>query len=316
MLKQDDLHILIVDDNPIDREIYKRLISNQANSEYVFTEVESGDHGLQCCSLTKPDCILLDYNLPDKNGLEFLGELADKFGSIDTAVVMLTGQGNESVAVEAMKIGCQDYIPKSTISSRALHEAISGSMEKIRSKQEHEKKQEELQRLSSYDDLTGLMNRRAFIEQYDIEFKRALRFTHPLTLLMLDIDYFKNVNDSHGHSAGDMVLRTIAGTLQKSMRSFDVCGRYGGEEFIMVLPETEIQGGYILAERVRKNISKLSFPGSNGDVIKLTCSIGLATLDNNNYRVEQLIEAADEALYMAKNNGRNQVVTGSHAIKI
>jgi diguanylate cyclase (GGDEF)-like protein len=164
-----------------------------------------------------------------------------------------------------------------------------------------------LQELSTRDGLTGLTNHREFYRQLDDEVERFRRYGHPLSLLMLDIDHFKTVNDTYGHLAGDEALRTLADLARREVRPMDLVARYGGEEFAVVLPETAAAGALAVAERLRRRVASHPIPLPTGHTLSLTISIGVATLPDDAENVRQLIGAADRALYAAKSGGRNQV---------
>lgn len=164
---------------------------------------------------------------------------------------------------------------------------------------------QELREISNRDGLTQLFNRRYIEETLSKEFNRARRYAHPLTVVLTDIDHFKQVNDTHGHLAGDEVLRIISRRLQNSLRDADILGRYGGEEFLIVLPNTGTRGGKVLAERLRHAIE--SEPVTFGDIhLTINISLGITELREDSRDYEQLIGEADKALYQSKEGGRNQ----------
>ena len=173
---------------------------------------------------------------------------------------------------------------------------------------EIDKMKEEALILSYTDDLTGMYNHRFFIQQLTMEVDRQKRYPSPLSLLMIDIDYFKNYNDTNGHLAGDQVLKAISIIIQHAVRQTDMVSRYGGEEFCAILINTNKEGAIVIAERVRRNIAETNFPNEkvqpNGD---LTVSIGVATFSSKINTVTDLIREADNALYRAKRAGRNKV---------
>ena len=169
------------------------------------------------------------------------------------------------------------------------------------------KDQAALEELSTHDDLTGLHNSRVFHRRLAEEAERSRRYGHPFSLLMLDIDYFKTVNDTHGHLAGDEALRAIAALLRRTVRPVDLVVRYGGEEFAVVLPETPSAGALATAERIRELIASQAIPLPSAGTLTLTASIGVATYPEDAELGERLIGAADQALYAAKSSGRNRV---------
>jgi diguanylate cyclase (GGDEF)-like protein len=161
---------------------------------------------------------------------------------------------------------------------------------------------------ATYEGLTGLLRREAVLEQLDRELERAARYGRPLAVAMADLDHFKRVNDRHGHLAGDALLRQVSQVLSGSLRSTDWIGRYGGEEFLLVLPETGLAGAAAFAEKIRGRVEEMSVPVEDGPPIRATVSIGLAALDGERkLTARDLIGEADRALYEAKNGGRNRV---------
>ncbi|MDO8875545.1 MAG: diguanylate cyclase, partial [Pseudolabrys sp.] len=167
----------------------------------------------------------------------------------------------------------------------------------------------ELERSSTHDGLTGVLNRAAFDARLSAECKSADRHKRPLSLLMVDIDFFKRANDNHGHQTGDQVLQTVVQLLNETVRPGDVVARYGGEEFIIILPETDEDNAMAMAERLRRTIEGHSFNCSNGENIGITVSIGCASRRPHAMAPDGLVKAADAALYQAKKTGRNRVVS-------
>nr|WP_251372225.1 GGDEF domain-containing protein [Rheinheimera oceanensis] len=164
----------------------------------------------------------------------------------------------------------------------------------------------ELLQLASTDLLTGLLNRRAVIQQALSELRRAKRYQKDLAVLMLDIDHFKHINDQYGHAAGDKVLRDFAVLCQQSIRDTDLLGRYGGEEFILVLPEIDLQTAILSAERLRMTVSQHNFTLTDSTAVQLSCSIGIAMYLPERDDLDKLLLRADQALYQAKHQGRNR----------
>lgn len=170
-----------------------------------------------------------------------------------------------------------------------------------------EKANSKLQYLSSTDGLTGLLNRKTWETELDLEFKRFARHKHPASLIMFDIDHFKNVNDTYGHTAGDEVIRQTAKATLECLRNIDIAGRYGGEEFAILLSETNPDGAQVVAERIRKKIEALDII-YDGQSIKFTVSLGIAGISKRCTNPTQWIDFADKGLYQAKHNGRNNSV--------
>ena len=188
-------------------------------------------------------------------------------------------------------------------------EAMLGRMVLLRDTTEEVKMYEEIQELATVDSLTGIYNRRYFFEQAGKELERKNRERYPVSLLMMDVDHFKNINDSYGHMVGDMMLKQIAQISARNIRQYDIIGRYGGEEFVILMPSTELDSATSIAQRVCKKI-KESYIDYNGEKVKVTVSIGLTCTDHDNQKasLDLLLMQADKAMYAAKADGRNQVV--------
>ncbi len=250
-----------------------------------------------------PDIILLDLNLPEKSALELLRE-------IHTAelapVVIIAADGNEQLAVESMKSGAYDYIAKSHLTPENLVQSIVEARENWKLTRETEELQADLAHMAMYDALTEVLSRRAILEHIEAEIQRTMRYKRDLSLLLVDIDLFKDVNDTYGHVAGDAVLREVAQSLKFNTRRSDFVGRYGGEEFLVVLPETTQNKALVLAEKLRARVAQLTVPLDGKVIGGFTVSIGAATYEDD-LTVEALVHRSDEWMYKAKEKGRNQV---------
>ncbi len=293
------LHILLVDPCKQDRESCRRLIASRFEQDHAIVEAGSSEEALAQIEADEPHCVVLDHRLPELDGLAFLLALRAAHGENAVPVVMLTGNGSEQVAVEAMKCGAQDYLPKATLCAESLHRAICGAMKQVAA-------QQKLRRSASTDDLTGTCNRRSLMERLREEVERSRRHRTPLSLLMLDLDHFKRVNDRFGHRVGDAVLENVGRLLQATLRAGDFAGRYGGEEFCIVLTDTPLTGAEVAAERIRRQVSMLAVQGPSGVVVRVTCSIGAAQVGAGRDAAEA-IDLADRALYAAKAAGRDRV---------
>ena len=304
-------HVLLVDDSPEDRAAYERLITRVSPDEtYTFTVAETVADALALCQRTRFDCVLLDYLLPDGDGLNLLAALKKPDEPLLVAVIVLTGQGDETVAVRAMKSGAQDYLAKGRLTSESLHRAMHHAMETVALLRKIEDQRAELTRLATLDELTGLYNRRFFLRRLHDEIERAVRYGLPLTLLLLDVDHFKRVNDTYGHQAGDAVLKALADCLVRNFpRKSDMVARYGGEEFAVVLPDTSPQNAVRLAERTRLAVSQLPIVHGS-QTIGITISVGASQLGRQE-SVQSWIERTDQALYQAKTQGRDRVIAAN-----
>lgn len=295
------LRILVVDDCREDRELYRRFLVQSLEPEPAVEECETLAEGLARVAAAEPHCLVLDHHLPDGTGLELLDALRASPHGAQIPVVFLTGGGSERLAVEALRRGAQDYVPKTGLDASELRRAIHFAMKRAGEEQQ-------LRRAASVDELTGTWNRRALLERLAEEAQRARRRQQPICVGMLDLDLFKSVNDLHGHRTGDAVLSTVGAALRGTLRAGDFVGRYGGEEFCVVWTETPLAGARIAAERLRREVERLAVVGADDVPIRVTCSVGVAELARGGDPQEAL-ERADRALYRAKAAGRNRVET-------
>jgi diguanylate cyclase (GGDEF)-like protein len=300
--------VLIVDDNPIERATYRYLLSDEDGaSKLDVLEAETGTEGLRRCLSEELDCVLLDYLLPDVDGLEFLTRLASDRGDMAVPVIMLTGYGDHTVAVRAMKGGATDYLAKGKVTENGLRRAITNAIQKSILRQQLYAQRQELERLATTDLLTDLPNRRVLLERLEDELRRFRRYGSPTCFLLLDVDHFKCINDKYGHLIGDQVLAAIGQLLHEGLRETDVAGRYGGEEFGVILPNTDLSAGRELAERLRLRFASAVYVLCRGQSLKITCSFGLTQAASSGQTATDLLSRADRALYKAKAGGRNQV---------
>ena len=295
--------VLIIDDDQVDRMTVRRLLERR----YDIAEASTGARGLGLCLSIHPVCVLLDYRLPDLDGLEFLERLGKQAGASSIPVVMMTGQGDELVAVQAMKNGAQDYLVKGRFDSEELARAIHNAIDKVELHRRLDVQREELERLATVDELTGLHNRRWFTGRVEEEVHRAQRYGLPLCLMILDIDRFKGINDRHGHLLGDQVLRELADVMRDTFRETDLAARLGGDEFVGLLPGTALGGAVEVAERLRKELMRHPVFLDDDTALRVTCSVGVAQLSARASTADALLKAADEALYLSKEHGRNRV---------
>lgn len=263
------------------------------------------DEAMKALKLSRVDVILLDYVLPDGNGLDFMSRI--KTYGKDVPIIVITGQGDEMIASRVIQAGAFDYFPKRMISAESLSRSISNTLEKARLKRKVIQVQKRLAEMSIKDDLTELYNRRYFTESLRKEIARAGRLNTELVLCMLDLDYFKRVNDTYGHPTGDMVLTQIGNMLRESIRLNDYCCRYGGEEFAVILPNTSLGKARTVCERFRELVAGHRF-NFNSEQFRITISIGIAHWDGlTDQTAVEMVAAADQALYRAKRKGRNRV---------
>lgn len=300
-----NMSVLIIDDARTIRQQISEILRD-ARLGVTCIEAENGIEGLKLLLAMKVDVILCDLEMPEMDGLKFLRAASSRPECRDIPVILLTGRDDLDIKVRCLEEGASDYItkpfaPTELLARVKIHLKIKSLQDELR------QSNRQLQQLSTTDALTGLDNRRKMLETLGREFERCRRTHAPFALLIIDLDHFKNVNDSYGHQQGDMVLQHVAKLLQNQLRQYDAAARYGGEEFTLLLPDTDGVEACGVANRLRKQIAAYTYPGPFAD-LKITASIGVASAPHHLITdIEELIRAADTALYNAKNNGRNRI---------
>jgi len=299
--------ILLAENNLAQAGILKGFLEDIGHEVIL---VEDGRSVLNAVETHSPDVILLERLLPDIDGANICRRLKQNSDTSGIPIIMLTDGGTTSDKVVGLTAGADDYIPR-PCDDEELSALICA---RLRTKSEwDELKQKtrtlqetltQVETLAHLDPLTGLFNRRRFDAVFATEFKRATRYQQPLSCLMLDIDHFKQVNDTYGHEAGDRVLCDTVKIIQNSIRDVDMTARWGGEEFIVLSPNIPKEKAWVIGDRICKAVSCQSYDCDR----TITISIGIAGIpDPSIHTKEQLIHAADLALYNAKNSGRNRV---------
>ncbi len=296
--------VLIAEDSLVVRAVLRQHLESRG---YAVIEADDGNAALRVCRETKPDVVLLDIEMPGLDGHQVLAALKAEPDLADMPVVFLTGRTGTDDIVEGLRLGAHDYLKKPFESSELIAR-VSAAVRVKTLQDELRHRNAELDLISRTDLLTGLCNRRHIEERLGELASAARRQGSPLCVLMLDIDHFKQVNDTVGHAGGDAVLREFAVRLRSAMRDEDVPGRWGGEEFLVLLPNTELVGARALGQRVCDGVGVATFPLADGDTLRVTVSGGCAVGDGTD--PEELVRRADAALYEAKESGRNRIVAG------
>lgn len=305
-MEKKQYRLVVIDDDQGDIELIRRYIEEISEWEadiYPVTSPEA-DSILSVCR--DADVVLLDYMLSKNNGLDVFNELNTPKCNIP--VVMITGCGSEMIAVEAMKSGISDYIAKNHLSADSLRRAVNYAIKKAEIQRQADQQLKKLKQLAIIDPLSGFYNRRYFFERLNYEFNRSMRYHQPLSVLMIDFDHFKRINDTYGHQMGDSVLSGVAAVIQKNIRNTDIAARYGGEEFCLILTGTDLQGAVIAGEKIRRQIKVELFQAQGGEKINITISAGAAQLRPDDKNIDEFLDRADTALYRAKAAGRNKVM--------
>jgi diguanylate cyclase (GGDEF)-like protein len=271
-----------------------------------MVEFATGAEAREQLTKTPWDLAILDRKLPDMDGAVLCQELKAIPEFKARYIIMLTGEDEQEDKVEGLDLGADDYITK-PFQSAELLARIRAAKRIVDLQQELLETNKRLERLSITDGLTRLYNYRYFQDELSRAFEESQRYGRPLSLAIVDLDFFKKINDTYGHAVGDEVLKTVSRIFQDSIRSTDVAARYGGEEFAVMMPETELGDAITFAEKIRELVESTSVTTQAGEV-RVTVSIGVASVPHAKIRAaKELVVAADKALYRAKRGGRNQV---------
>ena len=292
--------ILVVDDIPANVEILSIHLNDEG---YEVVEALSGKQALAILQQSgqdgeaEIDLILLDVMMPIMSGLEVLAHIKKDTQTQNIPVILVTANADEQNVAGGLDMGAFDYIIKPY--------SLLVLLARVRTALREKERQDLLEKWATTDPLTEHFNRRYFFEMAHRELDRSNRLHSPLSFIMLDIDHFKMVNDQHGHLVGDVALVRLAKILRQQLRSVDLCCRYGGEEFVLCLPDTHLEGAKDVAERIRLAILQETIDTNQG--LSLSISISLGVADNQeDQSVEGILKRADAALYQAKDGGRNQ----------
>jgi two-component system cell cycle response regulator len=304
--------ILVVDDIPLNRKLQKTYLESVG---YQVILAQDGIEALQRIREESPDLILLDIMMPKMNGFQVCHRLKNNENTRFIPIIMVTALNEIEDKVKGIESGADDFISKpfnklellarvkSLLRIKQLHDELELKIKEL------EIAQSKLLQLAITDGLTQLYNYRYFKQQLIQEITRAKRHNTSVSITMIDIDYFKNYNDTHGHPAGDLVLKTIAELLRNNIRKIDVAARYGGEEFALILVQTDKQAAAFVANKIKNLIERQKFDYEetqpNG---KLTISMGVATFPDDALTPDDMVKMADQRLYRAKKAGRNRVV--------
>lgn len=287
--------VLIVDDSPSNIRVMAAVLQER----YRVKTATSGQQCLDMALRHKPDLILLDIEMPGISGYETCRELKDMSETRDIPVIFVTGRDNIEDEEMGLRIGAVDYITK------PIRPVILSA--RVDTHVTLKRQQDRLLQLAMHDQLTGLYNRHYMLEMVDQRLSRARRHNTPLSLLIVDLDHFKKINDTHGHIVGDQILEQVSALLNQQCRTEDTVTRFGGEEFLILMEPCSLNQAHYKAEVMRHQISELMPSG-----IEVTVSIGAAEFSDADSSFNDMLKRADDALYRAKANGRNQTEL-SHA---
>jgi two-component system cell cycle response regulator len=297
--------LLLIDDNPLAQEMLSRMVVKFADGPWQLEWADTYDTGLKMLMEGKHAVCLLDYRLDaNKDGLHLLRAAREEGNT--TPVIFLTAETDPALDEAALQAGAMDFLVKSEFTPRMLARSV-------RYARKMGETLAQLRLLATHDQLTGLKNRREFERLLADEWQRSARFQRSFALVVMDIDHFKRINDTHGHAAGDIVLRHVASLLGGQLRTVDHLARVGGEEFAIIMVESNRDEAVQTVQRllVLLGESPCSLPGLE-EPVTVTLSAGLAMMPDDADSLAALFESADKALYTAKRSGRNRLVTASN----
>ena len=297
------LGVLVVED---DREIRDMVTMMVKSMGYAVVTAVNGKDAFARLREQSVDIVLLDLMMPEMDGFEFCQRVREDASLRDLHIIITSARDALEDKVRGLELGAADYLTK-PFSLTELQARIKVGERIVRYQKTLQAQQTQLEHLAREDALTGLANRRRFEERAREELLRAGRYQHALSVLLADLDHFKAINDTYGHSYGDTVLKEVGQAFAHHCRSSDLCARYGGEEFAILLPETQLPEAQLVAERLCTAVRNLTFT-QTARAIQVTASFGIACVDTiNPQALEEIMEQADQALYAAKHNGRNRV---------
>ncbi|NLO75267.1 MAG: diguanylate cyclase [Clostridia bacterium] len=294
------MKILVAEDS----RYYQRILQDTL-SNWGYTVVLA-KNGVQALERLKekdgPKLAIIDWMMPEMNGLELCKKVRETLDNSYIYLIFLTDNSNKEDMIKGLEAGADDYITKPFNELELKFRLKNG--ERILNLENR------IMQLALTDPLTGLLNRRAFVDRLVSEIARYKRLGQPLSLIMVDLDNFKKCNDTYGHLVGDEVLKHVAKCFSQFLRKYDFIGRYGGEEFVICTPGVDASVAYTIAERLRKSIKHVNIQQEEGEPLQLyiTASFGICEFSDKIKDVYDLIKEADEALYQAKANGKDQVV--------
>ncbi|MEH2042885.1 PleD family two-component system response regulator [Nostoc sp.] len=299
--------VLIVDDEPFIRLILRHFLEQEG---YQIAEAQNGIEAINVFNQLHPDIVLLDAIMPDMDGFECCTQLELLDCNKHTPVLMITGLEDQESVDRAFAVGAMDFVTK-PIHWPVLRQRVKRLIQQSQLQQKLEAVNLELQRLVTIDGLTQVANRRRFEEYFYQEWQRLKREQRPLSLILCDVDFFKLYNDTYGHRVGDRCLQTIAQAIKDMIkRPGDLVARYGGEEFAVILPNTDTKGAIHVADEICHTVRAIAIPHQNSQVSShVTISVGFTTeIPQPDSDLEEMIAAADQALYKAKAAGRDRFV--------
>lgn len=290
------LSVLVIEDHPDQRDLLSIVLQREG---YRVVTAANGIEALEKLETESIQIALSDIMMPKMDGFELIKRIRSNTALKSIYLILITARIQEGDRVRGLDLGADDYITKPFSFSELLARVRVGS--RVVQYQQH------LEYQTQVDSLTGLFNRRAFEKKIQEEFDRSARYHNPFSLLIMDVDNFKSVNDTYGHHGGDAVLVKLSETMREKTRKSDFPSRYGGEEFVLILPETDQENALQVAGKIHEAIRTQSF-GTSTNPIAITVSIGVSSNSSAHYSDwRQMLNDADQALYVAKNSGKDRI---------
>ena len=298
------MKVLIVDDDPTNRHLLTAML---LSTKHEFCEASDGKGAWELIQKETINLVITDWMMPDMDGVELIDYIRKANFPHYIYIILLTARSTKADVVAGLESGADDYLVK-PFDLDELRARVKIADRIIELERRLREERDRNQKMATYDSLTNLYNRRALYDIADNELARARRDKKSVSLVMMDIDHFKNVNDAHGHNIGDQALRIVAHIISEKIRIYDTAARWGGEEFLLILPGANIDEAEHIAERVRQGVETSSIPIPGGNHLNLQASFGVSTsMPDKLLSFDILVHQADEALYDAKEKGRNRV---------
>jgi diguanylate cyclase (GGDEF)-like protein len=298
-----DVKILVADDSPIYRKLVEQSLSEE---HYTVLLAKSGRQALDLFTEHQPALVITDWSMPDISGIELCQRIRRDYEQFYAYVILLTGNTDKEEVIEGLAAGADDYLTK-PFHPGELQARVRVGRRIVDLHREIQDKNRQLEEMALTDSLTGLPNRRAIDFWASRQLRAAARHDFPIWVVMADLDHFKSINDTHGHDAGDIVLKSFAEILKSNTRSSNICGRLGGEEFLVVITHVEKENAAIAIERIRKQFAAQKFTVADSN-FGATASFGIAGIRATACPdFSELVTRADAALYSAKRQGRNRI---------
>jgi diguanylate cyclase (GGDEF)-like protein len=301
----EDCLVLVVDDVGKNLQLAVGILDSAG---YATSFASSVKQAIERVKTANPDLILLDLMMPDMGGIELCRRLKTDTLYAHIPIIFVTDSKEKEDILNAFNSGAVDYVNKPFYSWELLAR-VKIHLELKKTQEELKNINSQLEKLVRTDSLTGVNNRREILYLGEKEFQRCRRYHRYFSVLFIDIDHFKHINDTFGHTLGNKTLITVAGAIKTCLRQVDSFGRFGGEEFVAILPETNLEDATTTAQRICQVINKLNIE-LDQQKVRVTASIGVATFSPQDNNLEEVIERADHAMLAAKNQGRNRVIVG------